>query len=145
MIDIFNLVEASIKDLFLNITSLDAKFTGTVAGWAEKIPGGGALANFLGMDVEAMKKAGAEADKQIAENKKRYNKLLERVTAPNAQTNYEAEAKGAGVSGDGGTSSESRNAVSKFAEGSAKKPKKQKPHSMLAIAPLRTTGPRPER
>ncbi|ASG44347.1 phage tail tape measure protein [Citrobacter freundii] len=126
VIDIFNLVEASIKDLFLNITSLDAKFTGTVAGWAEKIPGGGALANFLGMDVEAMKKAGAEADKQIAENKKRYNKLLERVTAPNAQTNYEAEAKGAGVSGDGGTSSESRNAVSKFAEGSAKKTKEAK-------------------
>lgn len=125
-IDIFNLVEASIKDLFLNITSLDAKFTGTVAGWAEKIPGGGALANFLGMDVEAMKKAGAEADKQIAENKKRYNKLLERVSAPNAQANYEAEAKGAGVSGDGGTSRESRNAVSKLAEDSAKKTKEAK-------------------
>ncbi|MDA8500477.1 MULTISPECIES: phage tail tape measure protein [unclassified Citrobacter] len=126
VIDIFNLVEASIKDLFLNITSLDAKFTGTVAGWAEKIPGGGALANFLGMDVEAMKKAGAEADKQIAENKKRYNKLLERVSAPNAQANYEAEAKGAGVSGDGGTSRESRNAVSKLAEDSAKKTKEAK-------------------
>ncbi|MDM3398136.1 phage tail tape measure protein [Citrobacter sp. Cb016] len=126
VIDIFNLVEASIKDLFLNITSLDAKFTGTVAGWAEKIPGGGALANFLGMDVEAMKKAGAEADKQIAENKNRYNKLLERVSAPNAQANYEAEAKGAGVSGDGGTSRESRNAVSKLAEDSAKKTKEAK-------------------
>lgn len=123
VIDIFNLVEASIKDLFLNITSLDAKFTGTVAGWAEKIPGGGALANFLGMDVEAMKKAGAEADKQIAENKTRYNKLLERVTAPNAQANYEAEAKGAGVSGGGGTSRESKNAISKLAEDSAKKTK----------------------
>ncbi|QLS05967.1 phage tail tape measure protein [Citrobacter freundii] len=126
VIDIFNLVEASIKDLFLNITSLDAKFTGTVAGWAEKIPGGGALANFLGMDVEAMKKAGAEADKQIAENKTRYNKLLERVTAPNAQANYEAEAKGAGVSGGGGTNRESKNAVSKLAEDSAKKTKEAK-------------------
>ncbi|WP_410738658.1 phage tail tape measure protein [Citrobacter freundii] len=126
IIDIFELVKASIKDLFLNITSLDSKFTGTIAGWAEKIPGGGALANFLGMDVEAMKKAGAEADKQIAENKKRYNKLLERVSAPNAQANYEAEAKGAGVSGDGGTSRESRNAVSRLAEDSAKKTKEAK-------------------
>ena len=72
VIDIFNLVEASIKDLFLNITSLDSKFTGTIAGWAEKIPGGGAITDFLGMDVEAMKKAGAEADKEIAANKKRY-------------------------------------------------------------------------
>lgn len=126
VIDIFNLVEASIKDLFLNITSLDAKFTGTVAGWAEKIPGGGALANFLGMDVEAMKKAGVEADKEIAANKKRYDELWKRVTAPNAQANYEAEARGAGVSGDGGTSRESKNAVSKLAEDSAKKARETK-------------------
>ncbi|HBI3683162.1 TPA: phage tail tape measure protein [Citrobacter freundii] len=126
VIDIFNLVEASIKDLFLNITSLDAKFTGTVAGWAEKIPGGGALANFLGMDVEAMKKAGAEADKEIAANKKRYDELWKRITAPNAQANYEAEAKGAGIVGDGGTSRESKDAVSKLAEDSAKKTKEAK-------------------
>jgi lambda family phage tail tape measure protein len=123
VIDIFNLVEASIKDLFLNITSLDAKFTGTVAGWAEKIPGGGALANFLGMDVEAMKKAGAEADKEIAANKKRYDELWKRLTEPNAQASYEAEARGASVKGEGGSSRESRNAVSKLAEDSAKKAK----------------------
>ncbi len=126
VIDIFNLVEASIKDLFLNITSLDAKFTGTVAGWAEKVPGGGALANFLGMDVEAMKKAGVEADKEIVANKKRYDELWKRVTAPNAQANYEAEARGAGVSGDGGTSRESKSSVSKLAEDSAKKAKEAK-------------------
>ena len=123
VIDIFNLVEASIKDLFLNITSLDAKFTGTVAGWAEKLPGGGALANFLGMDVEAMKKAGAEADKEIAANKKRYDELWKRVTAPNAQASYEAEARGATVKSEGGSSRESRDAVSKLAEDSAKKTK----------------------
>jgi phage tail tape measure protein, lambda family len=123
IIDIFELVKSSIKDLFLNITSLDAKFTGTLAGWAEKIPGGGALANFLGMDVEAMKKAGVEADIEIEANKKRYNELWKRVTDPNAQANYEAEARGAGVSGDGGTSRESRDAVSKLAEDSAKKNK----------------------
>ena len=123
IIDIFDLVKASIKDLFLNITSLDSKFTGTIAGWAEKIPGGGALANFLGMDVEAMKKAGVEADKEIEANKKRYNELWKRVTDPNAQANYEAEARGAGVSGEGGSSRESRDAVSKLAEDSAKKTK----------------------
>lgn len=126
IIDIFELVKASIKDLFLNITSLDAKFTGTIAGWAEKIPGGGALANFLGMDVEAMKKAGDEADKEIEANKKRYNELWKRVTAPNAQANYEAEARGANVKGDGGTSRESRDAVSKLAQDSAKKTKEAK-------------------
>lgn len=123
IVDIFELVKTSIKDLFLNITSLDSKFTGTIAGWAEKIPRGGALANFLGMDVEAMKKAGVEADKEIEANKKRYNELWKRVTDPNAQANYEAEARGAGVSGDGGTSRESRDAVSKLAEDSAKKNK----------------------
>ncbi len=123
IIDIFELVKASIKDLFLNITSLDAKFTGTIAGWAEKIPGGGALANFLGMDVEAMKKAGAEADKEIEANKKRYNELWKRVTAPNAQADYEAEARGASVKGEGGSSRESKDAVSKLAEDSAKKTK----------------------
>ena len=126
IIDIFELVKASIKDLFLNITSLDAKFTGTIAGWAEKIPGGGALANFLGMDVEAMKKAGDEADKEIEANKKRYNELWKRVTAPNAQANYEAEARGANVKGDGGTSRESRDAVSKLAQDSDKKTKEAK-------------------
>ncbi|MEG1113351.1 MAG: phage tail tape measure protein [Hafnia sp.] len=110
----------------MNITSLDAKFTGTVAGWAEKIPGGGALANFLGMDVEAMKKVGAEADKEIAANKKRYDELWKRVTAPNAQANYEAEARGAGITGDGGTSRESKNAVSKLADDSAKKAREAK-------------------
>ncbi|HGW8808345.1 TPA: phage tail tape measure protein [Citrobacter freundii] len=123
IIDIFELVKASIKDLFLNITSLDSKFTGTIAGWAEKIPGSGALANFLGMDVEAMKKAGAEADKEIAANKKRYDELWKRVTAPNAQASYEAEARGATVKGEGGSSRESRDAVSKLAEDSAKKTK----------------------
>ncbi|MFU2559971.1 phage tail tape measure protein [Enterobacter hormaechei] len=126
IIDIFELVKSSIKDLFLNITSLDAKFTSTIAGWADKIPGGGALANFLGMDVEAMKKAGAEADKEIEANKKRYNELWKRVTAPNAQANYEAEARGANVKGDGGTSRESRDEVSKLAQDSAKKTKEAK-------------------
>lgn len=126
IIDIFELVKSSIKDLFLNITSLDAKFTSTIAGWADKIPGGGALANFLGMDVEAMKKAGAEADKEIEANKKRYNELWKRVTAPNAQANYEAEARGSNVKGDGGTSRESRDTVSKLAQDSAKKTKEAK-------------------
>ncbi|MDM2768915.1 phage tail tape measure protein [Citrobacter sp. Cpo147] len=121
IIDIFELVKASIKDLFLNITSLDSKFTGTIAGWAEKIPGGGALANFLGMDVEAMRKAGEEADKEIAANKKRYDELWKRVTAPNAQASYETEARGATVKGEGGSSRESRDAVSKLAEDSTKK------------------------
>ncbi len=123
IIDIFELVKASIKDLFLNITSLDAKFTGTLAGWAEKIPGGGAITDFLGMDVEAMKKAGAEADKEIAANKKRYAELWKRVTAPNAQASYEAEARGSTVKGEGGSTRESRDAVSKLAEDSAKKTK----------------------
>lgn len=126
IIDIFELVKASIKDLFLNITSLDAKFTGTIAGWAEKIPGGGALANFLGMDVEAMKKAGDEADKEIEANKKRYNELWKRVTDPNAQAKYEREARGSTVAGEGGTSHESRDAVSKLAQDSAKKTKEAK-------------------
>jgi len=123
IIDIFELVKSSIKDLFLNITSLDAKFTGTLAGWAEKIPGGGAITDFLGMDVEAMKKAGAEADKEIAANKRRYAELWKRVTAPNAQASYEAEARGSTVKGEGGSSRESKDAVSKLAEDSAKKTK----------------------
>lgn len=126
VIDIFDLVRASIKDLFLNITSLDAKFTGTIAGWAEKIPGGGAVTEFLGMDVEAMKKAGTEADKEIAANKKRYDELWKRVTAPNAQAAYEAEARGVTVKGEGGSSRESRDAVSKLAEDSAKKTREAK-------------------
>lgn len=126
IIDIFELVKSSIKDLFLNITSLDAKFTSTIAGWADKIPGGGALANFLGMDVEAMKKAGAEADKEIEANKKRYNELWKRVTDPNAQAKYEREARGSAVTGEGGTSRESRDAVSKLAQDSAKKTKEAK-------------------
>jgi len=126
VIDIFDLVKASINDLFLNITSLDAKFTGTVAGWADKIPGGGALANLLGMDVEAMKKNGVEADKEIAANKKRYDELWKRITAPNAQANYEEEARGSGVIGQGGASRESKNAVSKLAEDSTKKTKEAK-------------------
>ncbi len=126
ILDIFNLVKASIKDLFLNITSLDAKFTGTLAGWAEKIPGGGAITEFLGMDLEAMKKAGAETDKEIAANKKRYDELWKRVTAPNAQAAYEAEARGVTVKGEGGSSRESRDAVSKLAEDSAKKTREAK-------------------
>ncbi|QCZ29282.1 phage tail tape measure protein [Leclercia adecarboxylata] len=126
VLDIFDLVKASIKDRFLNITSLDAKFTGTLAGWAEKIPGGGAITEFLGMDVEAMKKAGTEADKEIAANKKRYEELWKRVTAPNAQASYEAEARGVNVKGEGGSSRASRDAVSKLAEDSSKKTREAK-------------------
>ncbi|WP_312817032.1 phage tail tape measure protein [Atlantibacter subterraneus] len=129
IIDIFKLLKASISDLFLNLTSLDAKFTSTVAGWAEKIPGGGALVNFLGMDVEAMKKAGAEADKEIEANKKRYNELWKRITAPNAQANYEEEARNGpagGITGTGATDRQSREAVSKLASESSKKAKEAK-------------------
>lgn len=126
ILDIFDLVKASIKDLFLNITSLDAKFTGTLAGWAEKIPGGGAITEFLGMDVEAMKKAGTEADKEIAANKKRYDELWKRVTAPNAQAAYEADARGVLVKGDGGSDRASKNAVSKLVDDSTKKTKEAK-------------------
>jgi len=122
IIDIFKLLKASINDLFLNITSLDAKFTGTIAGWAEKIPGGGPLANFLGMDVKAMKKAGAEADKEIEANKKRYNDLWRRISAPDAQANYEQEAKnGKNVVGTGAVDRQTKDVVSKLAEDSSKK------------------------
>lgn len=126
IIDIFKLLKASISDLYLNLTSLDAKFTGTVAGWAEKIPGGGVLANFLGMDVDAMKKAGAEADKEIAANKKRYDELWKRITAPNAQANYEAEARGTSVKSTGSVDRQTKDAVSKLAQDSAKKTKEAK-------------------
>ena len=70
--------------------------------------------------------SGMEADKEIEANKKRYNELWKRVTAPNAQANYEAEARGSNVKGDGGTSRESRDAVSKLAQDSAKKTKEAK-------------------
>ncbi|HIC2865026.1 TPA: phage tail tape measure protein [Citrobacter freundii] len=73
-----------------------------------------------------MKKAGEEADKEIAANKKRYDELWKRITAPNAQASYETEARGASVKGDGGSSRESRDAVSKLAEDSAKQTKEAK-------------------
>lgn len=145
IIDIFELVKASIKDLFLNITSLDAKFTGTIAGWAEKIPGGGALANFLGMDAEAMKKAGAEADKEIEANKNAITSFGSVSLLLTHRHIMKPKREVPALKGRGDRSASRGTQYRSLPKTQPKRPKRPRPRWMLAIAPWRTTAPRPER
>lgn len=132
IIDIFKLVETSISAFFNTISDLDSKFTGAIINSvrqiAEAVPGGQKLVDMTGLDDwdKQVKERGENARKELAEQTKQYNLLLAKITDPNAQAKYEAEARSNSNVKATGTDQKSRDAVSDLVKQSEKKAKADK-------------------
>lgn len=132
VIDIFNLVKVAVQYFFSSLSDLDAKFTGaiidSVTEIANKIPGGDKLVDMTGLADwgEKVKQRGVEARKELEIQTKEYNRLLTKVSDPNAQAKYEAEARSNANVKASGTDEKSRQAVSDMAKESEKKAKAER-------------------
>lgn len=128
VIDIFKIVGIAIENLFTQITVIDGKLAGTIADFVSSIPGGDKIMASTGLDkwAEKTRQAGEAAKAELEKQAKEYNKLVDKVTAPNAQANYEAEAKTATDVKAGGTDQKSRDAVKELAKEAEKKTKAER-------------------
>ena len=117
-IDIISLVKLSFQDLINSLESLDSKFTMGVSNLLDKVPGvdGKSVLSAIGIDVDEVEKRGNEAIEKGKKIASEFAKISAKVTAPDAQAQYEQEARNAGgLSATGATDQKSREAVSKLA------------------------------
>lgn len=132
VIDIFKMVQAAVNYFFASIADIDSKFTGaiidSVMEIASKVPGGEKLVDMTGLkDWQAsVKQRGEDARKELETQGKEYNKLLAKVSDPNAQAKYEAEARYSSNVKATGTDEKSRQAVSDMAKAAEKKAKAER-------------------
>nr|CAK1256950.1 tail length tape measure protein [Klebsiella phage vB_Ko_K70PH128C1] len=117
-LDIFKLVTLSVDDLINNLASIDAKFTRGVSNLISKTGvDGDSVLRAMGIDMTDVDKRGREAVAKGEAIAKQFNAIKDKITDPNAQVKYEAEARNAvGASASESTDMKSRDAVNKLAE-----------------------------
>lgn len=117
-LDIFKLVTLSVDDLINNLASIDAKFTRGVSNLISKTGvDGDSVLRAMGIDMTDVDKRGREAVAKGEAIAKQFNAIKDKITDPNAQVKYEAEARNAvGASASESTDRKSRDAVNKLAE-----------------------------
>lgn len=133
VIEVFKLLGTSFEALFVKMKEVSLEIMGgMITGFtdiANKLPGGESLIKSMGFDglAESVAKSREAASKEYAQLTDDYNKHIANLSKSQGQ--WEEEAKngaGGGVRGSGAVSRESRDAVSKLAEDSAKKTKEAK-------------------
>ncbi|HCM9483732.1 TPA: phage tail tape measure protein [Enterobacter kobei] len=133
VIEVFKLLGTSFEALFVKMKEVSLEIMGgMITGFtdiANKLPGGESLIKSMGFDglAESVSKNREAASKEYAQLTADYNKHIANLSKSQGQ--WEEEAKngaGGGVRGSGAVSRESRDAVSKLAEDSAKKTKEAK-------------------
>lgn len=133
VIEVFKLLGTSFEALFVKMKEVSLEIMGgMITGFtdiANKLPGGESLIKSMGFDglAESVAKNREAASKEYAQLTADYNKHIANLSKSQGQ--WEEEAKngaGGGVRGSGAVSRESRDAVSKLAEDSAKKTKEAK-------------------
>jgi len=133
VIEVFKLLGTSFEALFVKMKEVSLEIMGgMITGFtdiANKLPGGESLIKSMGFDglAESVAKKREAASKEYAQLTADYNKHIANLSK--SQEQWEEEAKngaGGGVRGSGAVSRESRDAVSKLAEDSAKKTKEAK-------------------
>lgn len=133
VIEVFKLLGTSFEALFVKMKEFSLEVMGgMITGFtdiANKLPGGESLIKSMGFDglAESVAKNREAASKEYAQLTADYNKHIANLSKSQGQ--WEEEAKngaGGGVRGSGAVSRESRDAVSKLAEDSAKKAKEAK-------------------
>lgn len=133
VVEVFKLLGTSFEALFVKMKEFSLEVMGgMITGFtdiANKLPGGESLIKSMGFDglAESVAKNREAASKEYAQLTADYNKHIANLSKSQGQ--WEEEAKngaGGGVRGSGAVSRESRDAVSKLAEDSAKKAKEAK-------------------
>lgn len=133
VIEVFKLLGTSFEALFVKMKEFSLEVMGgMITGFtdiANKLPGGESLIKSMGFDglAESVAKNREAASKEYAQLTADYNKHIANLSKSQGQ--WEEEAKngaGGGVRGSGAVSRESRDAVLKLAEDSAKKAKEAK-------------------
>ncbi len=130
VIEVFKLLGTSFEALFVKIKEFSLEIMGgMITGFtdiANKLPGGEALIKTMGFDglAESVATQRNAANKEYAQLTADYNRHFANLSKSQAQ--WEEEAKngsGGGVKGSGAVSRETKDAVTKLAEDSAKKTK----------------------
>ncbi|EED2673983.1 phage tail tape measure protein [Salmonella enterica subsp. enterica serovar Weslaco] len=133
VIEVFKLLGTSFEALFVKMKEFSLEVMGgMITGFtdiANKLPGGESLIKSMGFDglAESVAKNREAASKEYAQLTADYNKHIDNLSKSQGQ--WEEEAKngaGGGVRGSGAVSRESRDAVSKLAQDSAKRTKEAK-------------------
>ncbi|WP_368744301.1 phage tail tape measure protein [Enterobacter asburiae] len=128
VIEVFKLLSTSFEALFVKMKEVSLEIMGgMITGFtdiANKLPGGQTLIKSMGFDglAESVAKNREAASKEYAQLTADYNKHIANLSKSQGQ--WEEEAKngaGGGVRGSGAVSRESRDAVSKIAQDSAKR------------------------
>lgn len=133
VIEVFKLLSTSFEALFVKMKEVSLEIMGgMITGFtdiANKLPGGEALIKSMGFDglAESVAKKREAASKEYTQLTAEYNKHIANLSK--SQWQWEEEAKnglGGGVKGTGSVDRQTKDAVSKLAEDSAKKTKEAK-------------------
>ncbi|ADO67699.1 tail length tape measure protein [Escherichia phage HK639] len=133
VIEVFKLLSTSFEALFVKMKEVSLEIMGgMITGFtdiANKLPGGETLIKSMGFDglAESVAKNREAASKEYTQLTAEYNKHIANLSK--SQWQWEEEAKnglGGGVKGTGSVDRQTKDAVSKLAEDSAKKTKEAK-------------------
>lgn len=133
VIEVFKLLSTSFEALFVKMKEVSLEIMGgMITGFtdiANKLPGGETLIKSMGFDglAESVAKNRDAASKEYTQLTAEYNKHIANLSK--SQWQWEEEAKnglGGGVKGTGSVDRQTKDAVSKLAEDSAKKTKEAK-------------------
>ncbi|AOP82342.1 phage tail tape measure protein [Enterobacter hormaechei] len=133
VIEVFKLLSTSFEALFVKMKEVSLEIMGgMITGFtdiANKLPGGETLIKSMGFDglAESVARNREAASKEYTQLTAEYNKHIANLSK--SQWQWEEEAKnglGGGVKGTGSVDRQTKDAVSKLAEDSAKKTKEAK-------------------
>lgn len=133
VIEVFKLLSTSFEALFVKMKEVSLEIMGgMITGFtdiANKLPGGETLIKSMGFDglAESVARSREAASKEYTQLTAEYNKHIANLSK--SQWQWEEEAKnglGGGVKGTGSVDRQTKDAVSKLAEDSAKKTKEAK-------------------
>lgn len=132
VIEVFKLLSTSFEALFVKMKEVSLEIMGgMITGFtdiANKLPGGESLIKSMGFDglAESVAKNREAASKEYAQLTADYNKHIANLSKSQWQWEEEAKNGPGGVKGTGSVDRQTKDAVSKLAQDSAKKTKEAK-------------------
>ena len=132
VIEVFKLLSTSFEALFVKMKEVSLEIMGgMITGFtdiANKLPGGQTLIKSMGFDglAESVAESRKAASKEYTQLTAEYNKHIANLSKSQSQWEEEAKNGAGGVKGTGSVDRQTKDAVSKLAQDSAKKTKEAK-------------------
>ncbi|ENU1224678.1 phage tail tape measure protein [Enterobacter hormaechei] len=132
VIEVFKLLSTSFEALFVKMKDVSLEIMGgMITGFtdiANKLPGGQTLIKSMGFDglAESVAESRKAASKEYTQLTAEYNKHIANLSKSQSQWEEEAKNGAGGVKGTGSVDRQTKDAVSKLAQDSAKKTKEAK-------------------